>query len=160
MSDENNSGPGIEKQLSADAIRSVAQIGLELIAEKYQLIDKRSQKNPVYYIEQGHYEGESYIELERTEQSYVLKRICDKPEMVYIPVKVTVNSNDRKTNILIGHEFWEKEAEFLINFMREVIPEYVNKENIIITTSYLPAEKKGKLEEVVAKYEKQASDKW
>jgi len=168
MDEQNNNQAG-NALVSPRVLSQVARKGLEIIAEKYvtTFISRKKQEKIQIYVA---YEDDGFIHL-RKGLDFNIKSIHHPenrhnmpPEYVFSPISIEFGSHPKDTSkpidIYIRHSYWQKEAEFLIQFMKEVMPEYFNKADIRIVNDFMTEEKKAKLEEIAAKYRKPAEDKW
>jgi hypothetical protein len=146
----------IKTRLSSVSIAKIAEEGLEIIANKYQVPVRTligHKDKPIYRA--GRSDADALL-LSNMELNRSFKK--EHPEYVHNPI--TVDVNDGLTDIMIRHEFWEKDAEFLARFMDEVMPGYLAEGKVLIIKKYIPSETSANLEKTIKKYEKTEKDVW
>ena len=166
--ESNDQGNGTVKILGPRAVERVVLQGLEIIAAKYRKPAKHSKEKQIYCISERaddlflEYPTSGGIMSYSQGPSRDTKRM--HPELVNYPIKIRLGNHPINTflpiDINIRHPYWQKEAEFLIELMKEVMPECFKQSSFRIVEDFLPADKEAKLEEIAAKYRKPAEDKW
>ena len=134
MTQENTTSTQVKTSLGSQGIIDVAAAGLEMIAEKYSKPALLSGTKKLYEVN-TYREGVNLIFAGSHSTSKIVR---EHPELVYCPIEVGVIPN--QITIKVNHEFWQKEAEFLIELMKEVMPECFKQSSFRIVEDFLPAE--------------------